>query len=311
MLSTPPATYTSPSPAMMRWAAEAMVCRPLEQKRLIVMPLADTGSPARSAIWRAMLLPVAPSGVAQHINTSSTSAPSMPARSTAAFTACPPSVAPWVMLKAPFQLLASGVRAVETITAEVMVSSSGMRAGAVMGSTAWDGSVGRARSVEGLAFGRQASQQRRGLPERAVVQRVLREALHRGDHVEQTQRVGIAHGPAAVEREPVAGQVDHVHIGGTQRNAFLDDLRGLVHQREHQALHDFLVADLARRDAERGAVLLQHLGHHLRRDRIALARLVVVPTGARLLAEAAQLAQQVGRLSVAHVRLLDLAALAH
>ncbi len=40
--------------------------------------------------------------------TSSTSAASMPARSTAAFTAWPPSVAPWVMLKAPFQLLASG-----------------------------------------------------------------------------------------------------------------------------------------------------------------------------------------------------------
>jgi hypothetical protein len=29
-------------------------------------------------------------------------------------------VAPWVMLKEPFQLLASGVRAVETITADVM-----------------------------------------------------------------------------------------------------------------------------------------------------------------------------------------------
>ena len=44
----------------------------------------------------------------------------MPARSTAALTAWPPSVAPWVMLKAPFQLLASGVRAVETMTALVM-----------------------------------------------------------------------------------------------------------------------------------------------------------------------------------------------
>ena len=120
MLSTPPATYTSPSPAMMRCAAIAMVCRPLEQKRLTVMPLTVTGSPARSAIWRAMFLPVAPSGLAQPISTSSTAPPSMPARSTAALTARPPSVAPWVMLKAPFQLLASGVRAVETMTALVM-----------------------------------------------------------------------------------------------------------------------------------------------------------------------------------------------
>ena len=83
-------------------------------------PLTVTGSPARSAIWRAMLAPVAPSGLAQPISTSSTSAGSMPARSTAALTAWPPSVAPWVMLKAPFQLLASGVRAVETMTALLM-----------------------------------------------------------------------------------------------------------------------------------------------------------------------------------------------
>jgi hypothetical protein len=97
-----------------------MVCRPDEQKRLTVTPEAVTGRPAFSAIWRAMLLPVAPSGVAQPMMTSSTSAASMPARCTACCTAWPPSVAPWVMLKAPFQLLASGVRAVETITADVM-----------------------------------------------------------------------------------------------------------------------------------------------------------------------------------------------
>ena len=101
-----------------------MLCRPLEQKRLTVRPLTVTGSPARSATWRAMLLPVAPSGKAQPRITSSTSAGSMPARCTAACTAKPPSVAPWVMLKAPFQLRASGVRAVETITAFVMMTAS-------------------------------------------------------------------------------------------------------------------------------------------------------------------------------------------
>ena len=110
---------------MMRCAAIAIVCRPLEQNRFTVTPLVVTGRPARSAIWRAMLAPVAPSGLAQPMSTSSTSAPSMPARSTAARTACPPSVAPWVMLKAPFQLLASGVRAVETITALVISGSCG------------------------------------------------------------------------------------------------------------------------------------------------------------------------------------------
>jgi hypothetical protein len=76
----------------------AIVCRPLEQKRLTVMPLVVTGRPARSTICRAMLPPVAPSGVAQPISTSSISAGSMPARSIAALTAWPPRVAPWVML---------------------------------------------------------------------------------------------------------------------------------------------------------------------------------------------------------------------
>ena len=108
---------------MMRCEAIAMVCRPLEQNRLTVTPLTVIGSPARNAAWRAMFMPVAPSGLAQPINTSSTSPGSMPARCTACSIAWPPSVAPWVMLKAPFQLLASGVRAVETMTAWVMVNS--------------------------------------------------------------------------------------------------------------------------------------------------------------------------------------------
>ena len=101
----------------------AMVCRPLEQKRLIVTPQVVTGRPAARAIWRAMFMPVAPSGFAQPISTSSTACGSMPARSTAALTAKAPRVAPWVMLKAPFQLLASGVRAVETMTAWLMEDS--------------------------------------------------------------------------------------------------------------------------------------------------------------------------------------------
>src|SRR5205085_11933137 len=79
------------------------------------------GGSAIRAIWRAMLAPVAPSGLAHPISTSSMAPGSMPARWTACLTAWPPSVAPWVMLNAPFQLLVRGVRAVETMTALVMV----------------------------------------------------------------------------------------------------------------------------------------------------------------------------------------------
>ena len=120
MDSTPPATYTSPSLATTRCAASAMVCRPEEQNRFTVRPDTVTGQPARNAAWRAILEPVAPSGKAQPISTSSTSPASIPARVMAWEIAWPASVAPWVILKAPFQLLVSGVRAVETIRAAVM-----------------------------------------------------------------------------------------------------------------------------------------------------------------------------------------------
>src|SRR5579864_9694506 len=106
---------------MMRCDARAIVWSPEEQNRLTVMPEVVTGQPARSAIWRAMLRPVAPSGFAQPMMTSSIAAGSSLARSIACFRACAPIVAPWVMLNAPRQLLHSGVRAVETMTASAMM----------------------------------------------------------------------------------------------------------------------------------------------------------------------------------------------
>src|SRR5262245_8892816 len=102
---------------MMRCEAIAIVCRPDEQNRLTVMPDVVTGQPARIAICRAMLRPVAPSGFAQPMITSSISAGSRFARLIAHDSAWPPMVAPCVMLNAPRQLLQSGVRTVATMTA--------------------------------------------------------------------------------------------------------------------------------------------------------------------------------------------------
>src|SRR5215510_8583085 len=67
-----------------------------------------------------MFQPVAPSGLAHPMITSSTSDGSSLARSKACFTTWPPIVAPCVRLSAPRQDLQSGVRAVDTITASVM-----------------------------------------------------------------------------------------------------------------------------------------------------------------------------------------------
>src|SRR5688572_29393850 len=127
---------------MILWPARAMVCSPEEQKRLTVMPGTLFGQPARNAIWRAMFQPVAPSGLAQPMMTSSTSSASTLARSSAACTTWPPILAPCVRLSAPFQLLQSGVRAVETTTAS---------------------------TIEPPAFFGELRKERRGLPLRALI----------------------------------------------------------------------------------------------------------------------------------------------
>src|SRR5512140_1077725 len=164
MLSTPPATITGTLSTMMRCAAIAIACRPDEQKRLMDTPVVVTGKPARSAATRATLPPVVPSSAAAPRITSSTSAGSTPARLTACSIECAASVAPYVMLKAPFQLLASPVRAVERMTTSFMVWS-------------WRS------SVEGLAGFGELQQQRRRLPRRVV-------ALFGGKALQRAHDVG-------------------------------------------------------------------------------------------------------------------------
>src|SRR5919197_6399569 len=156
---------------MIRCAASAIVCRPEEQKRFTVMPGTLTGQPARSAICRAMFQPVAPSGLAQPMMTSSISCGSTLARSSAACTTCPPIFAPCVMLSAPFQLLQSGVRAVETITGSV---------------------------IEPPSFFREFDEQGRGLPLVALV--ALLETLDGCEHFVEAHGVGVEHRPAAIRR---------------------------------------------------------------------------------------------------------------
>ena len=101
MDSRPPATMIGTLSTITRWAAIAMACSPDEQKRFTVVPAVVTGRPARNAAWRAMFWPVAPSGRAQPMTTSSTSPGSRRARLTASAMTWPPMVAPCVLLKAP------------------------------------------------------------------------------------------------------------------------------------------------------------------------------------------------------------------
>jgi hypothetical protein len=53
IISMPPARITSFIPLRIACAPRAMVCRPLEQKRLTVIAETSTGNPARNAASRA------------------------------------------------------------------------------------------------------------------------------------------------------------------------------------------------------------------------------------------------------------------
>src|SRR5882724_883207 len=271
----------SPSPAMTRCAASAIVCRPEEQKRFTVMPGTVCGSPARTAIWRAMFQPVAPSGLAQPMMTSSTSCGSTLARSSAACTTWPPILAPWVLLSAPFQLLQSGVRAVETITASV---------------------------IEPPAFFSEFDEQRCRLPLRALVS--LLEFLDRGEHLVQPCGIGIEHRAAAVRRKAVAREVDHVDVGSAQRDAFLEDVRAFVGEGVDAALDDLVVRDRPRLEAHLFPVGGEHPVHLGIRDGFTVAGLIAIPAAAGLLAEPAFLGDAVGEFSIDEVRALLRAALA-
>src|SRR5262245_44016558 len=121
--STPPATTTWTAPACTCWAPSAIAWRPEEQKRLIVIAPAVVGTPARSAAWRATLLPCSASGIAQPSTTSST---------ISAFTGGTRASAPWMTAAAMSSgrvsrsarpALPTAVRTLDTTTASRMTSS--------------------------------------------------------------------------------------------------------------------------------------------------------------------------------------------
>ena len=114
MLSIPPATTSSASPARIAAAASMIALRPEPQTRLIVVAGVVSGRPAVSAAWRAGACP-APACSTWPIRTSSTSAVagSRPARSTAARIATAPSSVAGTPASAPPNL-PIGVRAADT-----------------------------------------------------------------------------------------------------------------------------------------------------------------------------------------------------
>src|SRR5690606_34577139 len=115
---------------------------------------------------------------------------------------------------------------------------------------------------------------------------------------------------SAEHGEAVAGEVDDVDVGGAQGNALFQNAGAFVHQGIDAALDDFLVADLARSDAQFLAAFLDHAIDLGVGEGIPPARLIAVEASAGLLAEAAHFAQPVGDDHALHVRVLGIVALA-
>ncbi len=82
--STPPPSARSPWPAMIERAAWFTASRPDAQRRFTVTPGTSCGSPPISRAMRATLRLSSPAAFVQPKNTSSTSPPGSPVRSTAA-----------------------------------------------------------------------------------------------------------------------------------------------------------------------------------------------------------------------------------
>ena len=121
MDSKPPATTTGILSTTTCFAALAMAIMPDEHCRSTLVPLTLAGKPAAKPLMRPMFQAAVPACMAQPITTSSTSAPSSPARRTASRMTWPPKVGALVLLNAPRNALPIGVRAVETMTASFIM----------------------------------------------------------------------------------------------------------------------------------------------------------------------------------------------
>ena len=101
----------------MRSAASAIACSPELQKRLIVIAGTVSGNPARSADWRAILLPDSPSGMAHPRITSSTASFACGYLSSRARITMVPKSSGRVVRSDPLGAFPTAVRKQSTITA--------------------------------------------------------------------------------------------------------------------------------------------------------------------------------------------------
>src|SRR5262249_55876851 len=152
--------------------------------------------------------------------------------------------------------------------------------------------------AEALALFGEPFEQWRGRP-RLAVARV--EARHVGEHLLESDLIGVEHGAAAITREAVAVEGRDVDVARPQGHALLADARPLLGEGPEAALPDLVVAYLptlhaALPRASRDERL--HLGIGLGHT---ASRVVAIPPRACLLAEAPLFAEAIADVSVPDV----------
>src|SRR5438105_1893156 len=110
-------------------------------------------------------------------------------------------------------------------------------------------------------------------------------AAYSAHYFRETDRICVEHGPATQNGEAVTIQVNEVDVGSALCDSLLQDLRPLIHQRIHEALDDFAIADVAPGDPGFGGVAHNHCIDLGVRSGGSIARAVVIPARARLLSE--------------------------
>ncbi len=116
MFSTPAAMTMSYAPAITPWAAKCAACWLDPHWRSTEVPGTVSGKPAASAALRPTFTAWSPTCMTQPMITSSTSAGSMPVRSTRAWMLCAARSTEWVSLSLPLRR-PSGLRTASTMTA--------------------------------------------------------------------------------------------------------------------------------------------------------------------------------------------------
>ena len=97
---------------------------------------------------------------------------------------------------------------------------------------------------ESAAILREAGEQRCGRPQIGTV--LLFEIFDAIENLAEAHGVGVKHGTAAPRREAVSVQVHDIDVHGAQREAFAQQLRAFVDQREQAAIDDFFATMLLR-----------------------------------------------------------------